>query len=110
MSRRGQQRHRVVTVGGGAGGLELATRLGDQLGRQGDVTPIDRERVHVWKPKLHEIAAGNRGLSAHEVDDLAQAHWHRFRDRIGAMTALDRGRREVHVAASRDDAGREVTP
>ena len=52
-SLRDQHRHRVVIVGGGAGGLELATRLGDKLGRHIDVTLIDRERVHVWKPKLH---------------------------------------------------------
>jgi len=103
-------RHRVVIVGGGAGGLELATRLGDKLGRRVDVTLIDRERVHVWKPKLHEIAAGSMDMSAHEVAYQAQAHWHRFRYRIGAMTGLDRERREVQVAASHDEAGREVTP
>ena len=102
--------HRVVIVGGGAGGLELATRLGDRLGRRIAVTLIDRERVHVWKPKLHEIAAGSMDMSQHEVDYLAQAHWHRFRYRIGAMIGLDRERREVHVAASHDEAGREVTP
>ena len=47
--------HRIVIVGGGAGGLELATRLGDTLGRRGqaDVVLIDRARTHVWKPKLH---------------------------------------------------------
>jgi NADH dehydrogenase len=60
-------RHRVVIVGGGAGGLELATRLGNRLGRRIDVTLIDRERVHVWKPKLHEIAAGSMDMAAHEV-------------------------------------------
>ena len=103
-------RHRVVIVGGGAGGLELATRLGDKLGRRVDVTLIDRERVHVWKPKLHEIAAGSMDMSAHEVAYQAHAHWHRFRYRIGAMTGLDRERREVQVAASHDEAGREVTP
>jgi NADH dehydrogenase len=103
-------RHRVVIVGGGAGGLELATRLGDRLGRRIDVTLIDRERVHVWKPKLHEIAAGSMDLSAHEVDYLAQAHWHHFRYRIGEMTALDRQRREVRVAPYLDAEGREVTP
>ena len=27
--------HRIVVVGGGAGGLELATRLGNKLGRRG---------------------------------------------------------------------------
>ncbi len=52
--------HRILVVGGGAGGLELATRLGDKLGRRGkaDVTLIDKARVHLWKPLLHEIAAG----------------------------------------------------
>ncbi|MEO5738776.1 MAG: NAD(P)/FAD-dependent oxidoreductase, partial [Variovorax sp.] len=45
-------RHRIVIVGGGAGGLELATRLGDTLGKRGqaDVTLIDKNRTHVWKP------------------------------------------------------------
>lgn len=103
-------RHRVVIVGGGAGGLELATRLGDRMGRRVDVTLIDRNRTHVWKPKLHEIAAGSMDLAAHEVDYLAQSHWHGFRYRIGEMVGLDRERREVQVAPSFDDEGRQVTP
>ena len=105
-------RHRIVIVGGGAGGLELATRLGDTLGKRGqaDVTLIDKNRTHVWKPKLHEIASGSMDMSAHEVDYLAQAHWHHFRFRIGEMTGLDRERREVRVAPYLDDEGREVTP
>jgi NADH dehydrogenase len=105
-------KHRVVIVGGGAGGLELATRLGDTLGKRGraEVTLIDKNRTHVWKPKLHEIASGSMDLSAHEVDYLAQAHWHHFRFRIGEMTALDRDKREVRVAPYLDAEGREVTP
>jgi NADH:ubiquinone reductase (H+-translocating) len=108
----GPARHRVVIVGGGAGGLELATRLGDTLGRRGqaEVTLIDRNRTHVWKPKLHEIAAGSMDMSAHEVGYLAQSHWHHFRYRVGAMVGLDRERREVHVAPFLDDEGMEVTP
>jgi NADH:ubiquinone reductase (H+-translocating) len=108
----GRPRHRVVIVGGGAGGLELATRLGDTLGRRGqaDITLIDRNRTHVWKPKLHEIAAGSMDMSAHEVGYLAQSHWHHFRYRVGAMVGLDRERREVHVAPFLDDEGLEVTP
>ncbi len=107
-----ETKQRIVIGGGGAGGLELATRLGDTLGKRGlaEVTLIDKNRTHVWKPKLHEIASGSMDLSAHEVDYLAQAHWHHFRFRIGEMTALDRQRREVRVAPYRDDEGREVTP
>ena len=109
---RSAPRHRVVIVGGGAGGLELATRLGDTLGRrrQADITLIDCKRSHVWKPKLHEIAAGSMDMSDHEVSYLAQSHWHHFRYRVGAMTGLDRQRREVQVAPYLDDEGRQVTP
>ena len=106
------QKHRVVIVGGGAGGLELATRLGDSLGKKGraEITLIDKHRTHVWKPKLHEIASGSMDMSAHEVDYLAQAHWHRFRFRLGELTGIDRARREVQVAPYMDDEGRLVTP
>lgn len=104
--------HRVVIVGGGAGGLELATRLGNTLGRRGraEVTLIEKTRTHVWKPKLHEIAAGSMDMSAHEVGYLAQSHWHHFRYRVGEMVGLDRERREVLVAPHVDDEGQEVTP
>jgi len=105
-------RHRIIVVGGGAGGLELATRLGNTLGRRGqaDITLIEKKRTHVWKPKLHEIAAGSMDMSAHEVGYLAQSHWHHFRYRVGEMVGLDRERREVLVAAHVDDEGLQVTP
>jgi hypothetical protein len=104
--------HRIVIVGGGAGGLELATRLGDKLGKRGraHVTLIDRERTHLWKPLLHEVAAGSMDVSSHDVDYIAQAHWHHFTYRIGEMTGLDRERRLVHTAGVRDDEDREITP
>ena len=103
--------HRIVIVGGGAGGLELATALGDKLGKRGraSVTLIERKRAHVWKPKLHEIAAGSMDIDAHEVDYLAQAHWHHFRYQVGEMIGLDRERREVQVAGFADEEGRRVT-
>ena len=91
---------RIVIVGGGAGGLELATRLGDKFGRKGkrDITLIERNRTHLWKPKLHEIAAGSMDIGEHEIDYLAQAYWHGFRYRIGEMIGIDRDRRLVRVA------------
>ncbi|MBI3517444.1 MAG: FAD-dependent oxidoreductase, partial [Proteobacteria bacterium] len=106
------QRHRIVIVGGGAGGLELATRLGDKLGKRGraDIILVDRRRAHLWKPLLHEIAAGSMDLGLHELDYLAQAHWHGFRYRVGALAGLDRTRREIDVAPSLGEDGQVVTP
>src|SRR5882757_8493485 len=94
--------HRIVVVGGGAGGLELVTRLGNRLGRTGraHVTLIDSSRTHVWKPLLHEFAAGTLGIDGHALDYIAQARWHHFSFRLGAMEGLDRERREVIVAPS----------
>ena len=104
--------HHIVIVGGGAGGLELATSLGDSLGRKGKaaITLIDRTRTHVWKPLLHEIAAGSMDPDKHQLDYLAQAHWHHFKFRLGNMDGLDRAKKEVYVAAFHDEDGAEVIP
>lgn len=106
------QPHRIVIVGGGASGLELATTLGNRLGKKGraHVTLVDKTRTHIWKPKLHEIAAGSMDMGAHEVDYLAQSHWHGFHYRMGQLTGLDRARREVRVAPFVDEDGVQVTP
>lgn len=91
--------HHVVIVGGGAGGLELATKLGDSLGRKGKahITLIDKTKTHVWKPLLHEIAAGSMDPDKHELNYLAQAHWHHFKFRLGSMNNLDRAKREISI-------------
>jgi NADH dehydrogenase len=103
--------HRIVIVGGGSGGLELATMLGKSLGKRGKahITLIDKNRTHIWKPKLHEIAAGSMDTAQHEVDYLGHAHWKHFRYRVGEMTGLDREKRQVHLAPHIDSEGKEVT-
>ena len=104
--------HKIVVVGGGAAGLELVTKLGDTLGRrkQAKITLIERSRTHIWKPLLHSIAAGGLRRSQHELNYLAQARWHHFTCRLGALSGLDREARQIHIAATVDDEGREVTP
>jgi NADH:quinone reductase (non-electrogenic) len=104
--------HRIVVVGGGAGGLELATKLGDGVGRDGRarVTLVDRSRTHIWKPLLHSIAAGSLRRSQHELNYIAQAHWRNFRYRNGEMIGLDRAARTIALAATLDEEGREITP
>ncbi len=102
----------ILIVGGGAGGLELATRLGNSLGKRGraQIELIDKSRTHLWKPLLHEIAAGSMDLGVHELDYLAQSYLHHFRFRLGEMIDLNRERREVQVAAVVDEEGSEITP
>jgi NADH:ubiquinone reductase (H+-translocating) len=105
-------RHRIVVVGGGAAGLELVTRLGDKLGRHGKaaITLVERARTHLWKPLLHAVAAGSMDPAEHELNYLAQAHWHHFQYRYGEMTGIDRVAKEVRLAATYDEEGRQITP
>ena len=104
--------HHIVIVGGGAGGLELATRLGDTLGRKERalITLIDRMRTHLWKPLLHEVAAGSMDPDQHQLDYLAQARWHHFRFQLGEMDGLDRARHTVSVAPWHDENHIEIIP
>jgi NADH dehydrogenase len=104
--------HRIVIVGGGAGGLPLACALGDRYGSgtRAEVTLVDQGETHVWKPMLHEVAAGRMDADAHEVDYPALANWHHFRFRQGALTGLDRSRRELLLSAVRDDDDVEILP
>jgi NADH dehydrogenase len=106
------QRHRIVIVGGGAGGLELATRLGDTLGRRGraEITLVDASLTHTWKPLLHEVAAGTLNTNEDELSYLAQARAHHFQFRLGNVSGVDRAARTVRTDATRDRSGAEFVP
>ena len=106
--------HRIVIVGGGAGGLELATRLGDKFRRdrspRAAITLVDRELTHVWKPLLHEIAAGTLDAHDQDLDYLAQARWHGFAFRWGRLVGVDRAARWLRLAPVLDETGVEIVP
>lgn len=91
--------HHILVVGGGAGGLELATRLGNTLGRRkkAKITLLDENLTHVWKPLLHEIAAGSLDPTNDELNYVAQAKWNNFNFQLGRMTGLDRAQRTIEV-------------
>lgn len=109
---RGPHPHRVVIVGGGAGGLELATRLGRRQGRRDrmEVVLVDRARTHMWKPLLHAVAAGSLNIHAEQVDYLYQARWNHFEYCRGPMIGLDRAAREIVVGEVRSDDGALILP
>ncbi len=103
---------RIVVVGGGAGGLELATKLGEKLGRKkkAEITLIDRNTTHLWKPLLHEIAVGTMDEDVDAVSYRGHANAHYFFFRVGTMIDIDREKREVVLAPMHDDDGVEFLP
>ena len=103
--------HKIIIIGGGASGLELATHLGRKLGKKGnaEITLIDATSTHIWKPLLHEVAAGTLD-EAEEIEYLAQAHRNHFRFRLGRMEGLNRETKEVFVSPTLNDQGEELIP
>ncbi|MDM8347593.1 NAD(P)/FAD-dependent oxidoreductase [Pseudomonas sp. sp1636] len=104
--------HRILIVGGGAGGLELATRLGRTLGKRGKakVTLVDANLTHIWKPLLHEVAAGSLNSSEDELNYVAQAKWNHFEFQLGRMTGLDRTEQRISLSATLDERGEVLVP
>ena len=102
----------VIVVGGGAGGLELAAKLGKKLGKKkkAAITLVDTTMTHLWKPLLHEVAAGTLNSYEDELSYLALAHQNHFTFRLGRMDGLDREKQEITVAASFDEDGVEFIP
>src|SRR5258708_28564902 len=102
--------HRVLVVGGGAAGLQLASKLGQAFGRKGrvSVTLLDKSRIHVWKPLLHEVAAGSLDSETDAVELIAHAKLRHYRYRISEMIRLNRPQRPIHVGATDDGTGPRV--
>ncbi|MCP5144057.1 MAG: NAD(P)/FAD-dependent oxidoreductase [Gammaproteobacteria bacterium] len=99
----------IVVVGGGAGGLELVTRLGAKLGRDKfDIILVERNRTHIWKPLLHEVASGALDANLDEVGYRGHGYRWGYRFFYGAMESIDREAREVVTAPVLDDNGEEI--
>jgi NADH dehydrogenase len=102
-------RKRIVVAGGGAGGLELVRRLGARYGRHGhDVILIERERTHIWKPLLHEVAAGSLDANLDELGYLSHCHRWGYRYLHGSLEWIDTDNRKAVIAPLLDDEGEEV--
>jgi NADH dehydrogenase len=111
MTDNNNEKHKIVIVGGGAAGLELATSLGKKLGKKGraEVMLLDASPTHIWKPLLHEVAAGTLD-EAEQIEYLAQAHRNHFRFRLGRMEGLNREKKEIYVSPTLSDSGEELIP
>jgi NADH dehydrogenase len=97
----------IVIVGGGAGGLELACKLGRKLGPS-KVILVDMRLYHIWKPSLHEVAAGTLDIHQEGLSYQMLAHDNGFTFVYGPMTALDHAARRITVGAVRAPDGEDV--
>lgn len=103
---------KIVIVGGGAGGLELATQLGKKLGRgkKAKITLVDRNHSHLWKPLLHEVAAGSLDEGVDALSYLAHARNHHFQFQLGSVTDINREAKTITLAELRDEKGDLLVP
>jgi len=101
---------KIVIIGGGAGGLELATSLGHKLGRKkkAEIILVDRNHSHLWKPLLHEVATGSLDDGVDALSYLAHARNHGFNFQIGSLTNIDRETQTLQLAEIRDEKNGEV--
>ncbi|OLQ73399.1 NADH dehydrogenase [Photobacterium proteolyticum] len=103
---------RIIVVGGGAGGLELATKLGRTLGRKrrATVTLVDRKASHLWKPLLHEVATGSMDAGVDALSYRAHAKNHSFDFQMGSLQSIDRENKSIKLAALYDEHDELLMP
>lgn len=101
--------HRTVIVGGGAGGLQLAARLGRRYGPE-SVMLIDNEPFHIWKPSLHEVAAGTLDIHQEGLSYPMLARINRFTFMRGEMVGVDRQAHQVLLGPLASTDGSTLLP
>lgn len=103
---------KIIVVGGGAGGLELVTKLSRTLGRrkQAEIVLVDRSRTHVWKPLLHEVAAGVIDKQSDGVEYAIHASKHGYQFQLGNVSGVDRQNKHIQLDPLVSDDGEEILP
>lgn len=101
---------KIVVVGGGAGGLELVTRLGRTLGKnkEAHIILIDNKSTHVWKPLLHEVAAGSLDSNIDQLNYFAHGALNYYSYQPGRMVNLDKQNKQIILAPIKDELGKII--
>ncbi|WP_094751943.1 NAD(P)/FAD-dependent oxidoreductase [Psychromonas sp. CD1] len=101
---------KIVIVGGGAGGLELATKLGNKLGKKNKakITLVDKNRTHLWKPLLHEVAAGSLDDGIDALSYPAHAKNQYFNFKLGKLKNIDRQNKKIQLSELIDEEDGQI--
>lgn len=97
-----------VVVGGGAGGLELVTRMSRRANSR--LVLVDRSLGHVWKPRLHEIATAMQNQATAESSFLGHSLHHGYRFELGALQAIDPAAHRISLAELAGPDGGQLLP
>lgn len=84
---------KIVVVGGGAGGLELVAKLCNKFKNTIDITLVDSQLKHVWKPLYHEIAAGTFRNYHEQIDYISYSYQKGFTFVLGNLKQIDRAKK-----------------
>ena len=112
MNTKSSDAHNIVIAGGGVAGIHLATKLGRAVRSRPDVsvTLVDAALTHVWKPSLHEFAAGSRGMGDDEVSFLSHSVRNNYEFQLGYLADVNTEGQAVILDPVTDDAGKPITP
>lgn len=102
----------IVIIGGGAGGLELATQLGHKLGKKkrANILLIDKNRNHIWKPLLHEVATGSLDSNLDGVVYSAHAAKHGYHFQLGTFCDLNSESKTITLAPQFNNQQQQTLP
>ena len=101
-----------MIVGGGVAGIHLATKLGWAVRSRPEVSVklVDATLTHVWKPSLHEFAAGSRGIGDDEVSFLSHSARNNYEFQLGYLAGVDTEKQAIKLDPVTDDVGKPIVP
>lgn len=102
----------IVIVGCGAGGLELGVSLAKKYRKNKEykVILVDKEKTHIWKPHLHEIASGLLSQHTEQLDYLHLANKFGFEFAWGEMSELNKETKTITLNPKFNNDGEVIIP
>ena len=62
------------------------------------ITLVDSNLTHIWKPLLHEVAAGTMNANNEEINYFAHAKKNHYQFKLGYLHSIDRKQKEIVLA------------